>query len=72
MGETITISLSEDIKAEGEAFTREHGLSWNELVQQALREYVLIRRSRELRARMVPHAQAQGIFTDEDVFKRVS
>ncbi|HEX8695372.1 MAG TPA: ribbon-helix-helix domain-containing protein [Longimicrobium sp.] len=72
MRETITISLPEDIKAEVDAFTQEHGLSRSDLVRQALREYLLIRRFRELRARMVPHAQAQGIFTDEDVVERVS
>lgn len=72
MRETITISLPEDIKAEVDAFTQEHGLSRSDLVRQALREYLLIRRFRELRGRMVPHAQAQGIFTDEDVFERIS
>jgi metal-responsive CopG/Arc/MetJ family transcriptional regulator len=72
MRETISISLPEDIKAEVDAFVLEHGLSRSDLVRQALREYLLIRRFRALRARMVPHAQSQGIFTDEDVFERFS
>lgn len=72
MRETISISLPDDIKAEVDAFVREHGLSRSDLVRQALREYLLIRRFRELRARMIPHAQAQGLFTDEDVFERFS
>ena len=72
MRETITISLTEEIKAEVDEFTRENGLSRSDLVRQALREYLLIRRFRALRARMIPHAQAQGIFTDEDVFEIVS
>ena len=31
-----------------------------------------VRRLRELRAKMIPHAQKMGIHTDQDVFDRVS
>jgi metal-responsive CopG/Arc/MetJ family transcriptional regulator len=72
MRETITISLPEEVKAEIDAYSRDFGVSRSDLVREAIREYMLIRRFRDLRARMVPQAQAQGIFTDEDVFERVS
>jgi Arc/MetJ-type ribon-helix-helix transcriptional regulator len=72
MGESITVNLPAEIKAEVDAFIKEHGLSRSDFVRDAIREYLLVRRFHELRARMVPHAQAQGVFTDEDVFERVS
>ena len=37
-----------------------------------IKEYLFFRRFRLLRERMVPKAQARGIYTDQDVFERVS
>jgi metal-responsive CopG/Arc/MetJ family transcriptional regulator len=72
MRESISISLPEDIKAELDRFSEERGTSRSDTVRAALQEYLFIRRFRELRAQMVPLAEAQGIFTDEDVFRIVS
>jgi metal-responsive CopG/Arc/MetJ family transcriptional regulator len=66
---TITISLTKEIKRGLGEVTRETGLSRDDIIRQALREFLLVRRFRALRARMIPHAQAQGIFSDEDVFE---
>jgi metal-responsive CopG/Arc/MetJ family transcriptional regulator len=72
MRETISISLPEEIKNELDNAVREEGLSRSDLVRQALRNFLFTRRFRGLRARMVPKAQAAGVFTDEDVFDRLS
>ena len=72
MRETISISLSEEIKAELDDAVKAEGLSRSDLVRQALKEYLFLRGFRALRAEMISHAQARGIFTDEDVFKNVS
>ena len=72
MTETLKVSLPENIRAELEKLTQEEGLSAGEILREALREYLFIRRFRSLRARMMAKAQAQGIYTDEDVFGRVS
>jgi hypothetical protein len=37
-----------------------------------VREYLFSRRVRSLRRDLVPYAEAQGIFTDEDVFRELS
>ena len=66
---TITINLTREIRAELDAFTRESGLSRDDVLHRALREFLIIRRFRTLRARMIPHARAQGIVSDEDVFE---
>jgi metal-responsive CopG/Arc/MetJ family transcriptional regulator len=72
MRETLSISLPKPIKAQLDAASREDGLARSDLVRQAIQEYLFNRKLRALRARMVPQAQQAGVFTDEDVFERVS
>ncbi|MHB1605943.1 MAG: ribbon-helix-helix domain-containing protein [Leptospirales bacterium] len=72
MRETITISLPEGIKAVLDEATKEEGLSRSELIREALREYLIVRRFRQLRQQMIPYAQNQGIHTDQDIFNRIS
>ena len=69
---TITISLPEDIKAELDKVVRDDGISRSDVVRESLRDYLFARRFRQLRAKMLAKAQARGIDTDEDVFKRIS
>lgn len=52
--------------------SEKEGISRSDLVRESLRDYFFFRKFQDLRARMMAKAQAQGIFTDEDVFKRVS
>lgn len=72
MRDTITLRLPSEIRTEVDSFAEQHGLRRSEVVRDALREYLFFRRSHELRARMVAGAQAQGLFTDEDIFQRIS
>ena len=72
MRETITISVSEEIKAELDKVAYDEGISLSDIVRESLRDYLFTRRFHQLRAKMLVRAQAQDIFTDEDVFKRVS
>jgi len=72
MRETISISVSEEIKADLDEVVRAEGLSRSDLVRQALKEFLFLRRFRALRSEMISHAQSQGIFTDDDVFDSVS
>ena len=72
MRESISISLPEEIKAELDRFSEARGVSRSDTVRAALQEFLFIRKLRALRAEMMPLAEAQGIFADEDVFRRVS
>lgn len=72
MRETMTISLPPKIKSELDRAVHEEGLSRSDIVRESLRQYLFLRKFRALRAKMVTKAQAQGIYTDEDVFDRVS
>jgi metal-responsive CopG/Arc/MetJ family transcriptional regulator len=72
MRESISISLPEDLKTELDRATEAEGVSRSDLVREALREYLFIRRFRRLRQELMPYAEAQAVYTDEDVFRIVS
>ena len=72
MRESISVSLPEDLRAEVDRFTASEGVSRSDVIREALREYLFTRRFRALRAELMPYAEAQGIFTDEDVFREIS
>jgi metal-responsive CopG/Arc/MetJ family transcriptional regulator len=72
MRETVTISLPQAVRRELDRIAKEDGVSRSDVLRQSLEDYLLVRRFRRLRQRMMAAAQAQGIYTDEDVFTRVS
>lgn len=72
MRETVSISLSEEIKSALDEAVAEEGITRSDLVRQAVQDYLFVRRFRRLRQELIPHAEAQGVYIDEDVFKRVS
>jgi metal-responsive CopG/Arc/MetJ family transcriptional regulator len=72
MRESISISLPEDLKNELDQITQLEGVSRSDLVREALREYLFTRKFRSLRRQLMPCAEAQDIFTDEDVFREIS
>ncbi len=72
MKKKITITVSDDIASDLEELAREKGCSEEEIVMDVLRRQITVLRLQKLRAKMVPHAQKMGIFTDQDVFDRVS
>lgn len=72
MRESVTISLPVELKAELDRLTATDGVSRSDLMREALREYLFARQLQELRCQMIPYAEAQGVFTDEDVFREIS
>jgi metal-responsive CopG/Arc/MetJ family transcriptional regulator len=70
--ESISISLPEELKSELDRVTAVDGSSRSDVVRDALREYLFARRFRSLRKDLLPYAEAQGVYTDEDVFRAVS
>jgi len=72
MRESISISLPSELKADLDRFTETEGVSRSDLFREALREYLFIRRFRALRRELMPYAEAQGLYTDEDIFRAFS
>jgi metal-responsive CopG/Arc/MetJ family transcriptional regulator len=72
MRETVTFSLPAAVRREVDRIAKEDGVSRSDVLRQSLEDFLFVRRFRQLRQRMMATAQADGIYTDEDVFTRVS
>ena len=72
MRETITISIPPQMKKALDEASHTEGVTRSEVVRESLRDYLFLRRFRALRQKMTAQAQAHGVYTDEDVFERVS
>ena len=69
---TITLNISDDLKAQLEELSRKQQRPASELVEDSLRRYIAVEQLKAIRRATVPLAEAQGFLTDEDVFKAVS
>ena len=68
----MTIKLPRDLLEEVDALAASDGVERADIIRQALMEYFWFRRSRRLHDRMMAEAQAQGLATDDDVFRALS
>ena len=66
---TLTIRLPDPLKVELEVISREENRGISDIVRESLRRYIAMERFRSLRRKILPFAEAQGLLTDEDVFK---
>ena len=72
MRSTITISLPTEVRTELDRVSKAEGVSRSNIVRESVRDFLFIRQFRSLRKHMVPKASRKGIYTDQDVFDRVS
>jgi predicted transcriptional regulator len=72
MNQTLTIRIPGELREELQAISRAEGKPVSDLVRESLRRYIALYRFRRLRNMVLPFAEAQGILTDEDVYKEVS
>lgn len=69
MNETLTIRLPATTRSELNAIARQEGVPVAAIVRASLERYLSVRRFRALRKKILPFAEAQGLLTDEEVFK---
>ncbi|MBI2415800.1 MAG: ribbon-helix-helix protein, CopG family [Candidatus Kerfeldbacteria bacterium] len=72
MRSVITLSLPPTLKKQLDKIAGQYNTNRSQIAQQAIDEYLTRQQFEHLRQRLIPKAQRQGIFTDEDVFARVS
>lgn len=72
MKETITIRFPEKLQKELENAAKSKKTSKSEIIRDAVSRYLSVQRFKRLRKRALPFAEAQGLLTDEDVFKAIS
>lgn len=66
---TLTLRIPAELDQELEQESSASHLSKSDLARGALQRYLRVARLHRLRAKLVPRAQAQGVNTDEDVFR---
>jgi len=71
MNQTLTIRIPGSLRRELEKLSKKEEKPVSDLVRESLKRYIAIYRFRQLRDTVLPFAEAQGILTDEDVFKLV-
>jgi len=72
MKQTMTIRVPDELREELQEISKAEGKPVSDLVRDSLRRYIAIYRFRKLRNMVLPFAEAQGILTDEDVYKEIS
>jgi predicted transcriptional regulator len=72
MSQTMTVRIPDDLRKDLKKISQKEGIPVSNLVRDSLKKYVLLYRFRKLRETVLPFAEAQGILTDEDVFKQIS
>lgn len=66
---TITLRVPDELDEALERHSQAAGVSKSDLAREALRRFLAVSELQRLRAKLVPRAQAQGIHTDDDVFR---
>ena len=72
MKQTMTIRISDELRGKLQEISKAEGKPVSDLVRESLQRYIAIYRFRKLRNMVLPFAEAQGILTDEDVYKIIS
>jgi predicted transcriptional regulator len=69
---TLTIRLDPKLEKELDRIARQTGRTKSEIAREALQRQVAVTRFREMRRRTLPFAEAQGLVTDDDVFRALA
>jgi predicted transcriptional regulator len=69
---TLTIRLDPKLDKALAQVAKASGRTKSEIAREALRREVAVARFRELRRKTLPFAEAQGLLTDDDVFRLLS
>lgn len=69
---TLTIRLDPKLDKALGRIAKRTGRTKSDIAREALERQVAVTRFRELRAKVLPFAEAQGLLTDEDVFRAIS
>ena len=67
----LTVRLTPELGRQLEKVSKEEKIPVSDIVRESLSRYVSVLRFRELQKKAVKKARSQGIYTDEDVFKRL-
>jgi predicted transcriptional regulator len=68
----LTVRLDDELEQRLARIAERTGRTRSEVVRDAVRRQLAIDELRDLRRRIMPFAEAQGLLVDEDVFRDIS
>ena len=71
MKKAITVRLPEDLREDLQDLASLENIPVSDIVRESIRKYILVHRFRRLRNRVLPFAEAQGLLTDDDIFREL-
>ena len=69
---TITLRLPEKLQKDLDKVVKAEKTSKSDVIRDAIERYIALKRFQQLRKKVLPFAEAEGLVTDEDVFKAIS
>lgn len=72
MHNTITIRLPEKLQRDLDMVVKAEKTSKSNIIRDAIERHIALKRFQQLRRKALPFAEAEGLVTDEDVFKAIS
>jgi predicted transcriptional regulator len=72
MPDTITIRLPKQLQKELDLLIKAERTTKSEIIREAIKRHIAFKRFQQLRKQVLPFAEAEGLLTDEDVFKAIS
>ena len=72
MKQGLTVRLPDGLRKELQQISDSEAKPVSDLVRESIQRYVAVYNFRKLRNTILPFAEAQGILTDEDVFRDIS
>ncbi|MTI87755.1 MAG: ribbon-helix-helix protein, CopG family [Balneolaceae bacterium] len=72
MDTTLSIRIDKDLESLLNQVAKRTGRPKSELVREALRRQLSIESFQQVRNRILPFAESQGLLTDEDVWREIS
>ena len=69
---TITIRLPEKLERDLDRVVKTEKTSKSDVIRDAIERYIALKRFQQLRKKVLPFAEAEGLVTDEDVFRAIS
>jgi predicted transcriptional regulator len=71
MKRPLTIRLPDELREILDKISESERVPVSDIVRESVRRYVSIYRFRRLRNKVLPFAEAQGLLTDDDVFRNL-
>ncbi len=68
---SLTVRLPDSLESALEKASRERGVSKSDFAREAIERHLRADSLQNIRAKLAPHLERQGIYTEADVFERL-